>query len=661
MKKLMIILSLFVLFASAHSGYGKETPSRVVSLVPAITEILFAIGAGEALKGIPYQSMYSPGTERLANVGGVRSPSVNAIAALEPDMIFISSGHDMVNERFKNRSCDLILVKIRNLADLYRYIDDMGGLFQKPEEAAHLKEKIESQLRVIQRKVSKIPHEERKRVIRVAGKGSFPGQDRVMVPGDDSFQNELIAAAGGIPPKLGRKGDTLAITKEAWIAFNPQVIYCCGNDRNIADELKLFPGWRDVDAVRNGNILSFPCNLTNKLSTGTGLFVSWLSAALYGKAFSNRADLVLSEAIFQSRELHLGLDYVKEARISRSWIHDFENKTLIIQFKAPMNVVSTLEGAREGIVTVGNHFSPPPCWGLTHRLGLQGERDRVYEVIGKTGETSAFLFTGADMDRLAAAKERFREMEITALVTAGVTSNAVRMSQDTAGFYEPGTINILILPNMRLSPRAMTRAILSATEAKTAAMQDLDVRSSYTPLVNQATGTGTDNILVVQGTGTPIDNAGGHSKMGELIAKAVYKGVKEAIYKQNGLTEKRTVFRRLKERGIRLSEMDFLNRTDSREKNRRLSGALEDLLLHPVYASFLETAFAVSDAYEKGLLTDLNAHEEHCKIIAEKIAGTKIAIMEDFLLETGMPPVLRMTLNAMVNGIRNKYSIRENE
>jgi adenosylcobinamide amidohydrolase len=96
----------------------------------------------------------------------------------------------------------------------------------------------------------------------------------------------------------------------------------------------------------------------------------------------------------------------------------------------------------------------------------------------------------------------------------------------------------------------MTRAIISATEAKTAALMDLDIRSSYSSSLHQATGTGTDNIIVVRGTGIEIDNTGGHSKLGELIAKAVYQGVREAICKQNKITASRNIFRRLMERKI---------------------------------------------------------------------------------------------------------------
>jgi adenosylcobinamide amidohydrolase len=318
-------------------------------------------------------------------------------------------------------------------------------------------------------------------------------------------------------------------------------------------------------------------------------------------------------------------------------------------------VVSTLEGGRKGIETVGTHYSSPPCWGIGHRLGLRKIRERVYKVIGKSEDTSSFLFTGADMDNLAIKRKRFKEMEVYALVTAGVKSNAVRMSKDQGRFYEPGTINIILLPNMELTPRAMTRAIISATGAKTAALQDLDIRSSYTSLINQATGTGTDNIIVVEGDGKRIDNAGGHSKMGELIAKVVYKAVQEAIYKQNGIVAQRNIFQRLKERKI--SPFELINLIQLVDMDdRKLFGALEDILLEPRYASFIQASFALSDDYERGLITDLRAYNLWCKQVAEEIAGKKIAVMKDILQTENMLLPLRMALNAVFNGLYYKHN-----
>jgi len=656
----ILLFSLFVtFFGSAALGFCfpeefvdasgfrvsiKAPPSRVVSLVPTITEIIFSIGAGDAVGAITYHSTYPSETAGKPIVGGFFSPSLEAIEAIQPDLIFLSSLHRGIKERFAGR-CPVVILDAQSIDNLYLNIDLLGKIFNKQEEAGKLKEQIKARFQLIARKVAKIPASKKKRVIRLMGR------DRVMTPGDDSFQNEMIKAAGGIPPELGKKGNIVVITKEEWIKFNPQVIYGCGGDRETAKRFFSRPGWKDVEAVKTGKIFYFPCDLTCRASTRTGNFVSSLSSTIYGDEFSRREDQVLQEKVFKSRKLDLDLDYIKDARISYSTIHDFQNKTLIIDFKEPLTVVSTLEGERKGIESIGNHYLPPPCWGIIHKSGLKGERKRIYDILGKSEKNTSFLFTGADMDNLAVEKARFREMEVYALVTAGVRSNAMRMSEDEGKFYEPGTINIIILPNMELTPRSMTRAIICATEAKTAGLQDLDIRSHYTPLVNQATGTGTDNIIVVQGTGIRINNAGGHSKMGELISKAVYSGVKEAIYRQNGLITPRNIFQRLKERGIGISELISVDQCECSIERGDLSGGLEGVLLQPEYASFVASSFAISDDYERGLVIDLDAHKLLCKRVAEKIVGERIEDMMDLVALDNIPPVLRMTLNAILNGI----------
>jgi len=92
----------------------------------------------------------------------------------------------------------------------------------------------------------------------------------------------------------------------------------------------------------------------------------------------------------------------------------------------------------------------------------------------------------------------------------------------------------LILTNARLTDGALARAIVTVREAKTAAFEDLKVPSSYTKDI-QATGTGTDNVIIVSGNfGPRVTYAGGHSRIGELIGKAVYEAVIEALGKQNG-------------------------------------------------------------------------------------------------------------------------------
>ena len=352
--------------------------------------------------------------------------------------------------------------------------------------------------------------------------------------------------------------------------------------------------------------------------------------------------------------MDIDLNYIKNAQIAYSNIYDFTNKTLIIDFKNPLAVLSTLEGQRSGITTVGNHYSSPPCWGVSHKMGLEDMKDRVYRVTNKSGTNSSFLFTGADMDNVSVKREKFKDMEIYALVTAGVQSNAVRMSRDEGKYYEPGTINIILLPNMKLTPRAMTRAIISATEGKTAALLDMDVRSAYNPRIYRATGTGTDNMIVVQGTGVQVENAGGHSKLGELIAKAVYAGVREAVYKQNGLVLNRNVFQRLKERKISILGLISEEMCDCVGTRSDFAAAVEEILLDSRYAGFVESSFILSDDYEKGLLEDLTAYEQYCKDISEEIAGKRIDNMIDLVEEEDLPDVLELSLNAILNGVYHR-------
>ena len=84
--------------------------------------------------------------------------------------------------------------------------------------------------------------------------------------------------------------------------------------------------------------------------------------------------------------------------------------------------------------------------------------------------------------------------------------------------------------------------------------------------------------------------------------------------------------------------------------------ALEEILLEPRYAGFIESSLILSDDYEKGLLTDLTAYDLYCKTIAEEIAGRKIEHMEDLIEMKELPIVLKQAVNALLNGIYYRFN-----
>ena len=620
-------------------------PGRIVSLVPAVTEILFEIGAGDRVVGVTYHDTLPPAADKTV-VGGFFSPSMDTITALHPDVVMVSTLHQEVISRCAGLGIAILNLDLSTLPRSLDAVTTLGILVQHQTAARALRHRIQDQLDLIARKTASIPPKERLRVMRLMGR------DRIMTPGDDSFQNDMIRAAGAVPPTLGRKGAVVEIDLDQWRAFNPQVIYGCHGEEEAAAHLLGQPGWSDVDAVRNQRIYYFPCDFTCRAGTHTGDFVAWLAARLYGDHFSKPGGLVAPDGIISSRPLSVDLAYVKSAEIIDARIFDFTHKTLLVRFSQPLALISTLEGSRQGVTATGNHFFPSPCWYIGHETGLDGLRARVCRVLKRRPDDTALLFTGVDMDRLSVQHQSFRGMSVYALVTAGAKSNAMRAAKDTGTYYEPGTINILVLTNMQLTPRAMTRAIVTATEAKTAALQDLDIRSSYTPKVNGATGTGTDNVMVVQGAGEAIDLTGGHARMGELISRAVYLGVRESLRGQNGLHARRNILQRLKERDI--SILGLLGRSDCPcgLKPPEFAAAMERRLLEPKWASFVEAALAVSDDYERGLVAGLSAFQAWARDMAEETAGGPIPEYDDLIRPEELPPVLHEALNALANGVK---------
>ncbi len=631
--------------AAGHRTTLTKSPERVVSLVPSVTEIIYELGAADAVKGVTYHDVHFPGVSEKAVVGGFFEPSVTAVDALEPDMIIISSLHKKVKQRFLDTGCILLEVKTTSIADSFEDILLMGRIFGKETRAAEIVSRNKQALDLIARKIAGIPEKDRKRVIRLMGR------DRIMTTGTDSFQNEMIRAAGGITHDFNRNGNIIEVSEQEWKRFNPQIIYGCGGDQKAVDAFFDKPGWKDVDGVKNHQIYNFPCDLTCRASTHTGYFVSWLAADIYGEAFAEKENLVMDQGVVSVRNLSIGLPYIKDIRILDSRICDFLNKSLVIQFRRPMTIVSTLEGRRTDILTAGNHYSPPQYWAVAHQNGLEGHRERVYRTMGLDEQTSSFLFTGADMDNLAMTRSTYKDLTVHALVTAGVASNAMRMSRDDGGYYEPGTINIIIMTNMKLTPRAMTRAIISATEAKTAALLDMDIRSIYGRGAYRATGTGTDNVLVVEGTGTLLKNAGGHTKLGEQIARAVYDGVCEAVGKQNRLTASRNIFQRLKERDITVYGLIAKEKCDCGRDRSDFTGAVEALLLDPEYEGFIAAALALSDDYDKGLVKDLTLFRAWARQTAESVSGKAIPEMKDIADTKNLSPVMGIAMNALMNGI----------
>lgn len=624
-------------------------PRRVVSLCPAASEILAALKAADHLAGVTIHDSAQPGLEAKPLIGGFVHPDVDRILKLNPDCIIAAPFQAAAIGSLRKRDIPILLFVTDSLAGGEANIRQLGKLTGREKEAEDLLARERGFIALTAAKTAKLaanPRHVPLRAVRIMG---FSG-DELLVPGDDSFQNKLLKKAGGQPPSFGKRGTVIAITPHEWRAFDPEFVYFCGEVPETVRQRLSEPPWGGVTALKKGSIFSYPCDMICRIATHYGYFSLWLSSDLYGEEYGDSENQVSPDTVLSRRSLDVPFAFVDDAGVMESRLFDMPARTLLLHFTGPQTVLSSLSGWSEGIHAVGNHSSPSLTWSITHHLGLAKTNARVLALFGLHQKTSAFLHTGADVANLAYAERGSDGIRVGVLATAGVQGNAMRSSVDVGNYVEPGTINLIILTNRKLSPAAMARSLITATEAKTAALEDLDIRSAYTGTA--ATGTGTDNVVVVSGSGAPASMSGGHTKLGELVAKAVYAAMREAIEKQNHLHARRDIFRRLAEHKIPLPAL-FGRCCGIQDENTRemLSVELEKTLLIPRYAGFLEGALALSDSYDRGLVQDTETFLRSCLSIAGELAGKDITELDPIIAAPHAPPIMREALNALATGI----------
>ena len=218
--------------------------------------------------------------------------------------------------------------------------------------------------------------------------------------------------------------------------------------------------------------------------------------------------------------------------------------TIFVKFNVKRNGISTSKlngGFSSGFTSVFNHHLSQENIDYLENHDVCEYLINHCKTLGVDYAASSGLTTLAEMNHVSIVTKSYRSLEVTALTTAGVRTNAVKAG-DPASFYEEngkfGTINTIILINANLGYETLLDAFMTATEAKTVALDDLKIPSQYSN--GYATGTGTDGLCVFSNleSGNVLTNAGKHSKLGELIGQCVVESVKKAIKKQVWISPK---------------------------------------------------------------------------------------------------------------------------
>jgi len=213
---------------------------------------------------------------------------------------------------------------------------------------------------------------------------------------------------------------------------------------------------------------------------------------------------------------------------------DLSDNFFHLEFDEPVGIMSS--AVLNGGFCMASHF-----FNTKVDANFNGERTQFEKpavTLSKLAEKNKWegkpvgMMTAALMSSFRRVKIQSQGIWIEVFLTSGV-SNA-RRAGDKADYQfmneaceKVGTINMILLTNASLSHGSMVECIMMATEAKSACLQDLNVKSPVSDEI--ATGTGTDSCAIAAGNGPVVEYCGKHVLFGELLAKAVYQALKESL------------------------------------------------------------------------------------------------------------------------------------
>lgn len=206
--------------SAAQPRTGATPPARIVSLVPATTEMLFAMGAGARLVGVGSYDRFPPEVDRLPRLGGLLDPNIEQLIALTPDLVIVYDTQAELRRQLERARIPVWDYSTTTLPDVTAAMRGLANRIGMPAEGATAAARIETQLQSIRTRVSGRP---RPRTLLVFGReaGSLRG---INASGGYGFLHDLLEVAGGTDVLGDVKRAAVQMSSEMVLARSPDVI-----------------------------------------------------------------------------------------------------------------------------------------------------------------------------------------------------------------------------------------------------------------------------------------------------------------------------------------------------------------------------------------------------------------------------------------------------
>lgn len=249
-------------------------PVRIVSLNPATTELLFAIGAGARLAGRTSYDIFPDSVRNVPDLGPGLRPNVEAVLAARPDLVILYASADNRDaaRRLRASGVPTVAYRVDRIADFARVTAVLGRLTGDTLGAQHTIDSVQATLARVRARTASLP---RPTVF-------WPvWESPLLSVGGGSFLNELIDIAGARNVFGELPDPSPAVTFEELLRRDPDVVL---TGRRTRATLMADDKWRTLRAVREGRVYVFDTTMVNGPSARLGMSAVSLAHLLHPDA-----------------------------------------------------------------------------------------------------------------------------------------------------------------------------------------------------------------------------------------------------------------------------------------------------------------------------------------------------------------------------------------
>ncbi|MGQ0812245.1 MAG: ABC transporter substrate-binding protein [Nitrospiraceae bacterium] len=259
--------------------YLAKAPTRIVSLAPSVTEILFAIDMGEQIVGVTPYCDYPADAKAKPKVGYVH-PNIESIVALQPDLVLAPREFmraDVLGKLEQLKIATFIL-EAKNVEDIPIHIQTLGRMLDRLSLADQIAMQLRQQLAELRARTEGLP---RPRVLYVLN--SQP----LITVGPGSFIHQLIDLAGGANVAARAKAPYPRLNMEEVIKEDPElIVFPTGSAEGISTgEQQLWERWQTITAVKHKRFHRVPSDLLNRPGPRIVEGLNILTRILHPEAF----------------------------------------------------------------------------------------------------------------------------------------------------------------------------------------------------------------------------------------------------------------------------------------------------------------------------------------------------------------------------------------